>query len=294
MRVEPTPTVGSTLLFAHNNNKHIGLMRQESPAVIEINQDRLFRWLFSGLLTTAVAIVLLDAVLSEFEWVSIGAAQRLFNITREDGIPNFFSSFQLLAVGVVLLMITIVVQRQSRGQGSRAVVGWGLTTGLFFFLGIDDATKLHERVGSIFKALVSDASGEPDTSLLGRSLDVFPSYPWQLVLGPFFAVAGLFLLIFLMKELPSFRLRGLVILAMGLFVVAVLMDFVEGMDSDPLDDIADLLSMPTGRVVHFSKSIEEFLEMVGTTTFLFVFLNRLLDLTPSITFKLTDADKVPD
>ena len=104
--------------------------------LIRLDRDRLFRWLFAGLLITEVAIVLLDALISESGWVSIGAARRLFNITREDGVANFFSSVQALAVAGILLMITMVVRGQTRGTSSRTFVGWGVITGLFVFLGL--------------------------------------------------------------------------------------------------------------------------------------------------------------
>ena len=174
--------------------------------LIRVDRDRLFLWLFAGLLIVEVAIVFLDAFISESGWVSIGAARRLFNITREDGVANFFSAFQALAVGVILLLIAIVVRNQTRGTGSRTFLGWGVITALFLYLGLDDGTKLHERVGSIFKALVTDSEGEGSAGFLGDLYNVFPSYTWQLVFGPFLVVMGLFLIVFLFKELPSFRL----------------------------------------------------------------------------------------
>ena len=233
----------------------------------------------------------MDALISESGWVSIGAARRLFNISREDGVGNFFATFQALAVGDVLLLITLVVRGQSRGTASRTFVGWGVLTGLFLFLGIDDGTKLHERVGSIFKALVTDSSGDGSAGFLGDLYDVFPSYTWQLVFGPFIIVMGLFLIVFLMKELPSLRLKGLIVMALGLFFVAEAMDFIEGMDNnDIFDHVADLFSTTPGHAVHFSKSIEEFLEMAATTVFLFVFLKKLISLTSSLTFELNPRE----
>ena len=258
--------------------------------LIRLDRDRLFRWLFAGILIAEVAIVLLDALISESGWVSIGAARRLFNITREDGVANFFSSFQALAVAGILLVITMVVRGQTRGTASRTYVGWGVISGLFIFLGIDDGTKFHERVGSIFKALVTDSSGEGSAGFLGDLYDVFPSYTWQLVFGPFLIVMGLFLIVFLMKELPSLRLKGLIVVAIGLFFVAEAMDFIEGMENDIFDHVADLFSTTPGHAVHFSKSIEEFLEMAATTVFLFVFLRTLISLTSSLTFELNPRE----
>ena len=257
--------------------------------LIRIDQRRLFLWLFAALLAIEVALLVLDAFISESGWVSIGAARRLFNITREDGVPNFFSTFQALAVGAVLLLVTLVVRGQSRGTGSKTFVGWGVITALFIFVGIDDGTKLHERVGSMFAALVTDSSGEGSAGFVGDLYDVFPSYTWQLVFGSFFIVMGLFLIIFLMKELPSLRLKGLIVMAIGLFFVAEALDFIEGMDNDVFDHVADFFSTTTDHAVHFSKSIEEFLEMAATTTFLFVFLKKLISLTSSLTFEVEPA-----
>ena len=254
---------------------------------IRIDQDRLFRWLFGGLLLAEVTIVLLDAFVNEYRLAPIGAARRLFNITREDGLANFFSSFQMLGVGAVLMLITMVVKRQTQGSNSKVVVGWGVITGLFVYMGVDDGTKLHERLGSIFKALVTDSSSEASAGMLGRLYEAFPSYTWQLVLGPFVAVFGLFLVLFLIRELPSLRLKAIAMLAIMLLVVAMSMDFIEGMDNGLMAQVAEVFSTETKRAVHFSKSIEEFLEMVATTTFLFVFLKTLMSLTSSITFEVT-------
>ena len=180
---------------------------------ITIDQDRLLKWLTAGLLSPAAVIVLLDAVFSEYEVVDIGAVRRLFNITREDGVPNFFSSFQALAVGVVLLLITLTVRSQSGGSNSKTVVGWAVLTGLFFFIAFDDATKFHERMATVFSTLVTDASGDPDAGWLGSLHNWFPTYSWQLVMGPAFAAMGVFLVGFLMKQLPTSSLKGLVVFA---------------------------------------------------------------------------------
>ena len=79
-------------------------------------------------------------------------------------------------------------------------------------------------------------------------------------------------------------------LAIGLFFVAEAMDFIEGMDNDIFDHVADFFSTTPGHAVHFSKSIEEFLEMAATTVFLYVFLKKLISLTSSLTFELNPRE----
>lgn len=245
--------------------------------LINIDNERMLKRLIIALVAIEFALVLLDAVISEYRLTDIGAGRRLFNITREDGIPNFFSSFLLLGVGAVLLLITIVVRGQ--GSSSKVVWGWGLVTGLFLFLGFDDGTKFHERIGSIFDALVTDEAGDPLSGLFGSLYSVWPTYSWQLVLGPVFAIFGVFLIVFLYKELPSLRLKTLILVAIGLFGIAEALDFVEGMDTGVFETAANVFDTEARRVVHFSKSIEEFLEMLATTVFLYVFFEKLISLT---------------
>ena len=258
--------------------------------LIKIDQDKMLWWLIPGLLTVEIAILMLDALVTELGRISIGAARRFFNITREDGIPNFFSSFQMLSVGVVLLLITLVVSRQNRGSRSRVVWGWGLVTGLFFYMGLADATKLHERLGTIFSVLVTGPKDQPNPGLLGQLYDVFSSYTWQLIFGPSVAAAGLFVFIFLMRQLPALYLNLLVCSALGLFAIAMGMDFVEGTENGIMVGVADVFSTFPDRAVHFSKSIEESLEMAGSTIFLFVFLKTLMHTTPSISFEFSNQE----
>jgi len=121
---------------------------------------------------------------------------------------------------------------------------------------------------------------------LGGLYGLYPSYTWQLLLGAVFAALGVFIIWFLLRELPSLRLKVLTMAAIGLFGLAFALDFIEGMNSDPLDRVASILTMEPRRLVHFSKSTEEFMEMLATTSFLFVFLKKLTSLTPSITFEI--------
>ena len=57
--------------------------------LIKIDQDKILWWLIPGLLTVEITILMLDALVTELGWIPIGAARRFFNITREDGTPNF-------------------------------------------------------------------------------------------------------------------------------------------------------------------------------------------------------------
>jgi hypothetical protein len=137
-------------------------------------------------------------------------------------------------------------------------------------MAIDDGSKLHERIGSAFSSRVGD----------GTVLDAFPSYAWQLLFLPAFALLGLFTLVFLWRELGDRAGRLLLLGGISCFVAAVGLDFVEGLDpgypDHPYRWLAAQLDMyhfsrrrfgrsPYEVIAHFSKSIEETIEMFGTT-----------------------------
>ena len=166
----------------------------------------------------------------------------------------------------------------------------GLGDRAFFYMGLADAAKLHERLGTIFSVLVTGPEDQPNPGLLGQLYDVFSSYTWQLIFGPSVAAAGLFVVIFLMRQLPALYLNLLVCSALGLFTIAMGMDFVEGMENGIMVGVADVFSTFPDRAVHFSKSIEEFLEMAGSTIFLFVFLKTLMHTTPSISLEFSNQE----
>tara|TARA_B100001964_G_C14222358_1_gene595914 strand:+ start:331 stop:675 length:345 start_codon:yes stop_codon:yes gene_type:complete len=98
-------------------------------------------------------------------------------------------------------------------------------------------------------------------------------------LCPFFMAIGIFNIWFLWKSLESRRLWDWFLVGIGLYVVAIGLDFVEGLDSGPYEGIAAFFSTEEYRIEHLSKTIEEFLEMLGTTTFLIVFLENIFNLS---------------
>ena len=57
---------------------------------------------------------------------------------------------QFLLIALVLWMIFLRV-RELDGAKWKAR-GWAFLTGVFLFLSVDDGSKLHERVGTWFKA----------------------------------------------------------------------------------------------------------------------------------------------
>ena len=258
------------------------------------NSNRLIKRVLITLVLCALFILIADLSLNYFRLIDIGPIKRFFNITREDGIANFFSAILLVANGVTLFLLYWFTKVANKPK--KIVYGW-LTLALFFmFMGLDDATKFHERVGSTVKIIVSadspknssttitqpgqeDPQMPPENSLDDPSIfEKFQSYPWQIIFGPFFGSMGLFVLVFLWINLPLTYSRILFVSALSFYVVAVGLDYIEGLGTSPYEGLTLLIGekSPT-KLVHLGKAVEETLENLGHIFFLVCFLSHLLN-----------------
>lgn len=236
------------------------------------NSNHLLKKIFIGLVSCELFIFGMDILLNHYKLVKIGAVRRLFNITREDGVSNFFSSFQLMMVGLVAFVIYWLTREIYDNRHWFLDKGWLVIAGFFTFMGFDDATKFHERMGTTAKKIFANDSAR---DLASPSIfETFGSYAWQIVFGPFFALMGLFMLWFLLKNLYDKKSKYLFIGGISLYVVAVGMDYVEGFGTGPYEGIGAALDLSAKKVRHLSKAYEETFEMFGTTLFLMSFLRH--------------------
>jgi hypothetical protein len=233
-----------------------------------------------------ISFFLLDAFVNFGELIDIGGIQRLCNITREDSLSSWFGSVQTLMVGFTLLLIYLTV-RKNRGGSRWQRVGWCVLTVFFIYMAVDDGAEIHERMGSAFKKTYEtrDVLGAEE-SLGERLLESYPSYPWQILFLPVFGCVGVFMGLFLSRELKRSATRALAAAGIICFVAAVGLDFIEGMDKGHPWNLHTLIEekyeLESYTVRHFSKVIEEMLEMLGTTFFWTAFLMHLSRITRRI------------
>ncbi len=250
-------------------------MDQKQPLNFSLKTDSITRKLFWCLLGFELLIVFLDIFVNHYEWSSVGSIRRMVNITREDSLSNWFSSIQAIAVGAVIWLTAIGVRKQMRDSCyKRKFYSWAGIGTFFIYIGIDDAIKFHERMGTAFHVILFDDDTSND-GVLGTIYDAFPSYTWQMVFGPFFMAIGIFIIWFLWKALEPRRLWCWFLVGISLYALAIGLDYVEGLDSEQYEGIAAFFSTEEYRIEHLSKTLEEFLEMLGTTIFLIVFLKNI-------------------
>lgn len=236
-----------------------------------VDAGRFLRNLFLACLVIETGLVCLDLTVNWWQWSDSGSIRRLFNTTREDGLASWFAVSQTLLVALTLWVIAAALHRQG-APGVRRI-GWVVIALFFSYMCIDDGAAVHERLGSAFEA--------------SAGVGAFPSYAWQYLLLPFFALMGAFTLYFLWNEMPRRSDHLKVAAALGCFVLAVGMDFVEGMD-DGYRGLAAATGWQSGTIRHFSKSLEEFIEMAGMSIFLVTFLGFLAATAPHLSVRFVN------
>lgn len=212
-------------------------------------------------------ILLLDLLINFFQLIDSRSIQHIFNVAKEESLGTWFSVVQAAIAGIVLAGLYYI-----SNDGQRRTWGWLILALFFIYMSADDAAKIHERMGSFIERETSADGG----SIMGKIGEFFPSYAWQWVFAPFFLSMGLYILFFLWTQLSEIRLRLIVIVAFGCWATAVGIDFIEGREGF-FEGIAESLAVKEYTVSHPFLMTEEFLEMFGTSLFLYVFIIQFVE-----------------
>ncbi|KAA3624601.1 MAG: hypothetical protein DWQ08_10215 [Proteobacteria bacterium] len=235
------------------------------------------RYVLVAAIAAEIMFVILDYVVNWERLSQSRPIRRLFNITREDGLASWFAVTQEFVIALTLwamfaLLVNLGAQRRRR-------LGWLLIACLFTYLSVDDGAMIHERIGSAVEDVIENSSD--------GVFSAWPTYEWHLVYLPILGVAGLSLLTFLWREFVL-RERILMIAAFAFLAIAIGMDFAEGIKGT-YDQLEELVGIRDKTLAHFSKSIEEFLEMLAMTIFLTIFLRHLIAQCERVELLLTDS-----
>ena len=262
--------------------------RQAGPAPTELSFDarRLVRDLLIFCINVEILFFFLDLQINFAAPENVGSVRRLFNTANESSLPSWFSIMQTAMVALTLWAIVVVTR--SRTMSAWVRQGW-LALALFFsYLALDDGAFLHERLGTAYDSVFK---GRAASSSFGAwTLEVFPSYRWQIILMPLLVSMALFMLFFLSRQLKRRRWKVMVILALCCLGLAVGLDFIEGLHENHPWNIYTRIAAehdwdyrtarlfgetPFDTLRHFSKSLEECIEMFGMTLLWAAFLGQL-------------------
>ena len=219
------------------------------------------------LVAIATAFLVLDTLVHSFSFLFAEDFIELVDITLEANLPTWFSSTQLLSVGLCAYFIG---ERHRIREKKDQTVAWFVIAGFFAYMGIDDAARLHERLATITADAFLDSSSQ---IFVVDAIKSFPSYYWLIIFLPIFGGLALFMLIFLSKEFEAGPAMRLFLLGIGLYVMAVGLDYFDGIESN-YDAIAEHTPLARGDARHIFRAVEEFIEMIGTTFILVAFLQH--------------------
>jgi len=251
----------------------------EENLVLSLDTQRAAERILVVCVLVELALFLLDYHVNYGRATEIGALRRLFNTAREDGLASWFGTTQTLLAALTLWLTYAIARRREKPGWWKA--GWLALAGFFTYMAIDDGAEIHERLGTTVDVLREDSS---------KLFASFPSYTWQILFLPFFAMFGLFMLVFLWKELDTRSSRLILLSAFGCMALAVVVDFFEGLEPAHGLNLHAYISDTTGldawtetrfgqsgydTLQHFSRSIEETLEMLGISLFWFLFVRNL-------------------
>ena len=216
---------------------------------------RMFSWY---LWLVCCGLVVCDSVLTFHDVTGYYVFYRVFDMTREESIPNWYASILLFCIGLTSLLI-YAVQRAKGVRGSD-VSPWLFFSGFFTFLSMDDGAKIHERLGSFFRDLTEDGDGI--FWIFQDLLETASTYSWQVFVLPVFLFIAFFMVFWGYQNVKNVKTQGWVLFG-GLCIGAALgADYFEGLvDNDVVSLEGRSLSVDT--IEHYQRVIEEFLEMSG-------------------------------
>jgi hypothetical protein len=217
--------------------------------------ERLPWLLLAACVGIELGLAVLDIFFNTGARAAVTSVQGLFNVGREDSLASWVGTSQSWLVGVTLALIALV--ERAAGAAARRTAGWLVLAVSFGYMSADDGASIHERLGTA-SAELADGSG---AGALRGILDRFPSYEWQVVLLPLFGVFGLFVLAFLWRELRSATTRTLMVAGILCFVLAVGLDFIEGLEEDHPWNLFGRLA--AGNVLDGTSRYESGLETAG-------------------------------
>ena len=244
-------------------------MEENNNSYIKITMKKPILWIITLYAVIVLFLLLLDIciVYGNIIDIPVENLRDIFDMTLKQSLANFASSIQRLFISITLMIIFFILRIVNK---KRALM-WFITGVFFIYMALNEGIGFHNIINDAVKEIIYSSN---QSSILVKIVRIFPSYYWQLVLGPFFFIMGLFILFFLWKELKDTHLRRYVCLAFLCFIIAEILSFLEGTYT-PVSIIHDNFGLYSDTIVHFMRLIEETLELSGSTFFLYVFLTYL-------------------
>jgi hypothetical protein len=245
------------------------------------------RWIVRAMLLAALTLTLASLAV-ELSWITWNwRNESLLDVVLtplktgvDSSIPTWYSSIALLMCSVLLATIAATKKRQSERYGTH----WGVLSGIFLILSIDEVARIHETVGDVIYPLADSAGFTPSG---------FIYYVW-VVPGAVFVLVVLVVYVRFLLHLPK-RTLLLFLVAGGVFVVGAI--GVEMLGSRLVFDVvqsggAQNASVNTRVMIVVAIAIEELLEMLGIVIFVYALLSYMGFAAKEVTLRIRPDDEL--
>jgi len=230
-----------------------------AACAIGVQPERLMRNLLVFCVASEVLLALADGLITYGGWIALFPIRELCDMSVENGLATWFQVMQTFLAGITLWAIFLLAGQRGVPRASRT--GWAVLAAFFTYMAVDDGAMIHERLGTAFELATKHGGG---------AVNIFPSYPWQVLFMPIFGALGLFMMVFLWRTMRGRGERFRLCLAVALMGLAVVLDFIEGLDDEHRWNLYTWISIRFGldyrtdyTVWHFASLTEEFLEMLS-------------------------------
>jgi len=222
---------------------------------ITLDYDIPTKNLLTLVLTIPIFLFFIDSIGYFFQHDIPIKLRVLFDITLEANVPTWYSSMVAFFVGLTGLLI--VEHYYTLKQHSKTAI-WLLIALFFIYMSVDDTSQFHERVATVWANQAKQATNTISSNLVSG----FESYYWQLLFLPIFTLIAIAMLYVIKTEFSNKAAQRFFIVGLGCFVVAVILDYIDGVDSY-YEYVIEKTGVNFEFLEHLSRATEEMIEMLG-------------------------------
>ena len=230
-------------------------------------------------------LVVCDSVLTFHDVTGYYVFYRVFDMTREETIPNWYASILLFCIALTCVL-TYAIQRLRVERHEAAP--WLFFGGFFAFLSMDDGAKIHERLGSFFRELAEEGDGM--FTIFQPLLEAASTYSWQIFVLPVFLFCAFFILLWGFNNISVRETHRWIILGGFFIAIALGLDYFEGLVDNEVVDLEGR-ALSAYAIEHYQRVAEEFLEMTGFVCILHGLWIHLLSLESEIQLLVIQSER---
>ncbi|EKD26629.1 MAG: hypothetical protein ACD_79C01091G0005 [uncultured bacterium] len=260
-------------------------MDNKSILQFNLESDLIIKRIFFGLLFIELFLVANDFFCYFILKLSGTSISKVISVSCETSIANWFSSVQFLLIGLIFIFVSLI---KHKDEGLKKSFMWILFGLFFLYFSVDDGAGIHEQISLDLRKYIQSFLESKKYSGISNLLNRFPSYAWQLILGPVFLVMGYLIFIFFWNKLKTVKIKLMFLSSILFLILAEVMDFIEGLNESFLTFVKQYTDNTTS-VIHLIMVFEEFLEMFAITLFFITCLKILFEELNNCNFKIINS-----